>query len=168
MTLARIGGTAAEPVGRVQLGEVLARAGRAVGGEAARHEVTLDLAAPAALATAGATVSGHAQDLERLFCNLFENAIRHSPHPGTIHVAASDLGARIAVHVRDHGPGVPDSDRERIFQPFFRSAAAYGTPGYGLGLAIARKVARAHGGELSLGPAGENHGAEFIVELPKV
>jgi two-component system heavy metal sensor histidine kinase CusS len=159
LTMARIGGAAEEPFEEVRLDEVLTRAGRAVSGEASRHEVVLEIA------EGPHVVSGRAQDLERLFCNLFENAIRHSPHGAAVRVATTDGGDRLFVHVSDEGPGVRAEDRDRIFQPFYRGSGAYGTPGYGLGLAIARKVAQAHRGNLTLERA--SGGAEFVVELPK-
>jgi signal transduction histidine kinase len=71
------------------------------------------------------------------------------------------------VRVLDEGAGVPPADRERIFEPFYRSPAAYGTPGHGLGLSIARKIARAHGGELTLATRDSGRGAEFVVALRK-
>jgi two-component system, OmpR family, sensor kinase len=158
LTLARIGGTAEEPAERVALGEVLGRAARAVQGAAAGREVDVDVDAEAF------EVPGRARDLERLFCNLLENAIRHSPVGGQVRVSSSSVGERVCVRVIDRGPGVASAERERIFQPFYRSPAAYGTPGYGLGLAIARKVARAHGGDILVGE--RTSGAEFVVELP--
>jgi signal transduction histidine kinase len=158
LTLARIGGSAEEPAEPVALDGVLGRAMRAVAGAAARRNVQLDVGDELP------TVRGRAQDLERLFCNLFENAIRHSPDGGRVRIEAHERGDSVRVRVVDEGPGVSIEDRERIFQPFYRSPAAYGTPGYGLGLAIARKIARAHGGELGLG--GSTRGAEFVVDLP--
>jgi two-component system heavy metal sensor histidine kinase CusS len=160
LTLSRIGSAAEEPLTTVRLGDVLERARRAVSGEAAAHDVAIELDDEVYF------VSGHSQDLERLFCNLLENAIRHSPPQGSVRIRFSDDGERIAVHVVDQGAGVPDGDREHIFEPFYRGSAAYGTPGYGLGLSIARKIARAHGGDLTLGSA--TNGAEFIVQLPQV
>lgn len=159
LTMARIDGTAEEPTQPVGLADVLRRAGRALSGEAAQHEVTIDIDADQQV------VRGRSQDLERLFWNLLENAIRHSPHGGTVRVEVSATDAAVLVCVSDEGPGVADEHRDRIFQPFYRSPASYGTPGYGLGLAIARKIAHAHGGEITLGHA--DRGAEFIVELPR-
>jgi len=159
LTMARIGGTAEEPLDPVSLGEVLERAARAVQGAAAERQVVLDIDYGTFV------VWGRARDLERLFCNLYENAIRHSPVGARVTVTAASDGARVRVHVIDRGPGVPSADRERIFRPFFRSSASYGTPGYGLGLAIARKVARAHAGDVTL--AERVDGAEFVVELAR-
>ncbi|HXU72028.1 MAG TPA: HAMP domain-containing sensor histidine kinase [Polyangia bacterium] len=157
LTLARIGGTSEEPCEPVLLSDVLDRAARAVQGAADGREVTLDVA------DASFVVRGRARDLERLFCNLLENAIRHSPVHERVQVTASQRGQQVYVRVIDRGPGVSDTDRDRIFQPFFRSQSSYGTPGTGLGLAIARKVARAHDGDITL--AESSDGAVFVVEL---
>ncbi len=157
LTLARIDAIKVEPEERVPLADVLGQALRAVEAAASGREVTI------AVDAAPFTVRGRARDLERLFCNLFENAIRHSPARETVRVSASATGDAVQVHVVDRGAGVPAADRERIFEPFYRSPSAYGTPGHGLGLAIARKIARAHDGELTLAPT--TSGAEFVVEL---
>jgi len=85
--------------------------------------------------------------LERVLANLFSNALRHSPAGG----APPDLQARLAggtvvLEVVDHGPGVPDEAKERIFEPFTRVGDRY--PGVGLGLAVARGFAEAMGGHI--------------------
>jgi two-component system heavy metal sensor histidine kinase CusS len=157
LTLARIDATAEEPAERVVLAEVLTRAERAVRGAAAGRDVHLVVDQTAY------EVRGQARDLERLFCNLLENAIRHAPSGSSIRVSVQGHGEHVAIRVADHGPGVPVDDRQRIFEPFYRSPAAYGTPGYGLGLAIARKIARAHDGDLTL--AESEIGATFEVAL---
>jgi two-component system heavy metal sensor histidine kinase CusS len=110
-------------------------------------------------------VQGHGGDLERLLRNLVENAIRHSPRGGRVRIEAHGDADHAHVLVSDDGPGVPPDVRERIFEPFFRLAAdrADGT-GAGLGLAIARSIARAHGGDLWADDSA--HGARFVVRLP--
>lgn len=160
LTLARLGGGADEVHEVVWLNEVLDRANRAVAGQATRHGVSI------LISDEPRAVSGRSQDLERLFCNLLENAIRHSPRGGRIQITLTDAGDRLCVRVADEGAGVPEDERERIFEPFYRSPSAYGTPGHGLGLPIARKVARAHGGDLTV-VARAGGGGEFEVSLPK-
>jgi two-component system OmpR family sensor kinase len=160
LSLARLGSSAEEPSQTVWLGDVLARTCRVVAAEAEQRQVTVEVDERAR------AVSGHAADLERVFCNLVENALRHSPKNGVVRVGFDDDEDDFVVaRVRDDGPGVAAEDRERIFQPFYRSPGAYGTPGYGLGLAIARKIVRAHGGDLDLRPSAR--GADFAVRLPK-
>ncbi len=107
------------------------------------------------------------RDLTRLFRNLFENAVRHSPDGGVVrvHVAA---GERLRVSVCDDGDGIVDADRPYLFEPFFRGHRAKRDRGTGLGLAIAREIARAHGGDVVLDGEAQNGGAAFVVELPLV
>lgn len=115
----------------------------------------------------GAVVRGCARDLERLMRNLIENAVRHCPPGGHVRVETSggSNGARIIVS--DEGPGVPPHARERIFEPFFRlDAGRSDDAGAGLGLAIGRTIARAHGGDLWVDCASDGGGARFVLTLP--
>jgi len=96
--------------------------------------------------------------------NLVLNAIRHAPHDGKVVVRARGIcapeGKTLRLVVIDNGPGVPASDRERIFEPFVT-----GRPdGSGLGLAVAREVATAHGGRAYV--ADSDHGACFVIDIP--
>jgi two-component system OmpR family sensor kinase len=109
-------------------------------------------------------VSDRHGDITRLFRNLLENAIRHSPEGGAVRVEAMREGSSLFTAVMDDGPGIDAKDRDRIFDPFFRSPNSRGV---GLGLGIAREIARAHGGDLTLDPGGETvRGARFVVILP--
>jgi two-component system sensor histidine kinase MprB len=87
-------------------------------------------------------VDGYPERMERAVWNLLENAGKWSGEGGTVEVSlvAGEL------QVRDHGPGFSDEDRPLVFDRFYRSAAARSMPGAGLGLAIVREVAEAHGG----------------------
>jgi two-component system OmpR family sensor kinase len=83
--------------------------------------------------------------------------------------ATADAPARVAFSVRDHGPGVPTAEHERIFQPFSRPESDSGAGGLGLGLAVVRTLALAHGGDVRLiSPqiAGSETGATFVVWFP--
>jgi len=84
--------------------------------------------------------------LERVLANLFSNALRYSPpgQPPELH-AELDGGA-VLLEVVDHGPGVPDEQKDRIFEPFTRVADRH--PGVGLGLAVAKGFAEAMGGRI--------------------
>jgi two-component system sensor histidine kinase MprB len=91
------------------------------------------------------TVSGVPERLERAVWNLLENAGKWSADGSTVEVVLANGELR----VRDHGPGIADSDKTHVFDRFYRSAAARSLPGSGLGLAIVREVAEAHGGSVS-------------------
>lgn len=103
--------------------------------------------------------------LRQVIANLLGNAIRYSPRGTAIEVEASGDGSSLRVSVSDHGPGVPASERARIFDAFFRGRSSNGTAGSGLGLAIARSLVVLHGGTLDYEdtPGG---GATFVVSLP--
>jgi signal transduction histidine kinase len=106
---------------------------------------------------------GDPELLFQLFANLVENAIVHTP-PGTAIAVAADIGAdRIAVHVRDSGPGVAPAERGRLFQRFYRGDASRTKPGHGLGLSLAAAVAELHGGAIAI---GDGPGMDFRVTLP--
>ncbi|HEU5028385.1 MAG TPA: HAMP domain-containing sensor histidine kinase [Spirillospora sp.] len=110
-------------------------------------------------------VLGSAAQLERVLGNLLDNAQRHAASSARVALAAA--GGRVTLRVTDDGPGVPPADRERIFERFVRldDARARDEGGAGLGLAIARGVARAHGGDLTAGEA-PGGGAAFELWLP--
>ncbi|MFG2212940.1 ATP-binding protein [Streptomyces sp. NPDC048638] len=87
--------------------------------------------------------------LERSVANLVENAVKYSPDRETVLVSASALGGRVELRIADRGPGVPDSAKDRIFEPFQRYGDAPRGAGVGLGLAVARGFAEAMGGTLA-------------------
>jgi two-component system, OmpR family, sensor histidine kinase MprB len=106
-------------------------------------------------------VVGDPQRLSRAIANLLDNASQWSPPDGTVEVnVAGGL-----IRVRDHGPGIREEDLPLVFERFYRSSAARGKPGAGLGLAIVRQVAEAHGGSAAAANA-EGGGAEFTLSLP--
>jgi signal transduction histidine kinase len=96
--------------------------------------------------------------------NLLTNAVRYAPERSTVRVALAPRDEAIVVTVEDEGPGVPEAERERVFEPFFRGAGKRGD-GSGLGLAIVREVAERHGGRAYVDRA--DRGARFVVELPR-
>lgn len=101
----------------------------------------------------------------QIVTNLLENAARVSPPAGSIEVTLSVDGGTAAITVTDDGPGVDAADRDRIFDRLVRLDRARDTPGAGLGLPIARALARAHGGDVQcVEPSGT--GARFVVFLP--
>jgi signal transduction histidine kinase len=102
--------------------------------------------------------------------NLLDNAARHSPEGVPIRLEARRQGAHAVVAIQDEGPGVPLAERERVFERFIRldgDSAARRGGGVGLGLYVARRLARAQGGDLRIGePVGADRGARFELLLP--
>ncbi|MCU0968742.1 MAG: HAMP domain-containing histidine kinase [Rubrivivax sp.] len=101
--------------------------------------------------------------------NLLANAVRFSPPGGAVEISWGRDGDDAWIVVRDHGPGVDDDDRGRIFEPFFRGRRQpEGTlPGTGIGLSIVAEIAGAHGGRVTLLPNdAARPGAAFRIELP--
>jgi signal transduction histidine kinase len=98
--------------------------------------------------------------------NLIDNA-RHHGGDTAPEIAVSRLpDGRARIEVRDHGPGVPESERERIFEPFYRLPGAAETGrGSGLGLALVRQIARHHGGEVQC-RAAILGGSVFSIVIP--
>ncbi len=105
--------------------------------------------------------------LERVIVNLTENALRYSPPGQPPLLAASSLGDRVELRVVDRGPGIPESDRDRMFVPFQRLGDTDNTTGVGLGLALSRGLTEAMGGTLTADdtPGG---GLTMTVSLPVV
>ena len=116
-----------------------------------------------------AYVRGEESALAEVFDALVSNAFKYTPENGQVclRVDADPRGELIHVRVADSGVGVPDEDREHIFQPFFRTSAARDSarPGAGLGLAFVKAVVEACGGRIDVGPA-DIGGAEFTITLP--
>ncbi|MSQ50877.1 MAG: HAMP domain-containing histidine kinase [Betaproteobacteria bacterium] len=118
------------------------------------------------------TVQGDARLLRRMVRNILENARRYGAPPVSVRISQGDQG-RVELRVRDHGPGVPQAERERIFEPFYRVAGAVSSPpaegymGTGLGLSLVRRIARHHGGEARC-EAVEGPGTCIVVSLPPV
>lgn len=114
-------------------------------------------------------VLGDPHRLAQVLKNLLSNAVKYSP-PGTpidVTLGLSGDRARAVVAVRDFGPGVPPSERQRLFEKFARLSTAGGTRGSGLGLYICRQIIRDHDGEL-LADWPPGGGSLFSFELPAV
>lgn len=164
--------TDAEPFERLDLTGLAAE-------ECARLNVELsaELGAPTALDNAGfgVTSDGHSLTLQgsprllrRLIRNLLENARRYSSGDISLELAQVRKGLQqvAVIRVHDRGPGVPEAQRERIFEPFYRlPGASEREGGVGLGLALVKSISQRHGGTVRC-EARPGGGASFIVELP--
>lgn len=98
-------------------------------------------------------VDGDAELLTQMLVNLVENALRHAGPGANIAVGVVAAGQVATLSVIDDGPGVPESERERLFDRFYRLERSRSTPGSGLGLALVAAVAKLHGAEVVLLPA---------------
>ena len=108
-----------------------------------------------------------ATQMQRALSNVVENALRLSPADETVSVRLTATRKDVLIRVTDHGPGVPEAERDRIFEPFHRVAGRSDEPGAGLGLAIARGFTEANGGRMWL-ESREGQGASFVIALPLV
>jgi signal transduction histidine kinase len=112
-------------------------------------------------------VRGDRTLLRRLIRNLLDNARRHGGDPSP-EVEVRPQGKSVIFSVRDHGPGIAESEREKIFAPFYRPAGGSQTVGgSGLGLALVRQIALTHGGDVAC-RAADGGGTIFLVSLPMI
>jgi signal transduction histidine kinase len=163
LLIARLELTARErPAERVELGELLESVAEQLEPlvQARRLEVEVRRNGPVA-------VRGDLGELIRLFLNLLDNAAKYSPEGAAIEVNVSRDGKLARVAVCNRGPGIPEEDLPRVFDRFYRVGGdrSRQSGGAGLGLAIARQIARRHGGDIR---ARSEPGVRtsFTVELP--
>jgi signal transduction histidine kinase len=108
-----------------------------------------------------ARAPGHPEKLRQVLVNLVRNAAEAAGSGGTVEVRLAERDGAAEVSVEDSGGGIPDAQRDRLFEPFFTTKPR----GTGLGLAVSRAIARAHGGDLAAGAARAG-GARFALRLP--
>jgi len=151
LTLAREdpGATAARRAETVRLSDLVAQA-------VADHALLADTKGVdlgAAECAEGASVRGDPDALRTLLANAVDNAVRYTPRGGQVDVSAGVApSGRAFLEVRDSGPGIPPSERERVFDRFYRRGGG-GEPGTGLGLSIVRAIAARHRARVTLGDA---------------
>ena len=133
---------------------------RGVGEALAETGMDVTCTAPEAL-----PFSGREQALRRALANLIDNAVKYGDR-ARVTLTAERAAARIVID--DDGPGIPEEQREKVFQPFYRLEASRSreTGGTGLGLAAARNAVRAHGGDVTLANRAEG-GLRVTVVLPR-
>jgi signal transduction histidine kinase len=132
----------------VDLGPLLADLTELYGAVAEEHGLSLKLTVPDTL-----TILGDRDMLQQAVANLLDNAIKFSPVGGVIRLDALRIDRHVRIVVTDQGPGIPEADRARATERFFRGEQARHTPGSGLGLALVQAVAALHEGSLLLSDA---------------
>jgi signal transduction histidine kinase len=148
---------------RFYLDETTADCARAMRTLAESRGVTIDVEP-----SAERLVYGDEELIHRLVLNLLDNAVKYTRPGGSVRVQLDRTGHADKIVVRDEGPGVCESERDRIFERFYRGAGN-GSGGAGLGLAIAKSIANLHRGDVRLAetsPAGSTFIAEIRVEVP--
>ncbi len=113
------------------------------------------------------TLAADAPLVQRMLANLIDNAIKYTPEGGEVAIALEpDANGAAVIRVRDTGPGIPAADLPRIFERFYRGDPSRSLPGAGLGLSLARAVARAHGGDITVAtsPAGSTFTARLMTQ----
>ncbi len=108
---------------------------------------------------------GKASILQRALANLLDNAIKHTPAGGQVHVGLRQLGERAELEVQDSGCGIPAEEQQKIFKRFYRCATDRSGPGIGLGLCLVRSIVDVHGGEIRLS-SEVGRGSSFILRFP--
>ncbi|HEX7062181.1 MAG TPA: DUF4118 domain-containing protein [Woeseiaceae bacterium] len=109
----------------------------------------------------------HGELLEQVFVNLLDNAARYSPRNGSIRVTSRRTAGSIVIDVADQGPGIPETEREKVFDPFYRVHERDRKSGTGLGLSICRGIVQAHGGEVSAHARRDRPGTLIRICIPQ-
>ena len=110
-------------------------------------------------------VTGNLNSLQRLLANLLDNGVKFTPAGGKISITLASEDKHAVLSVADNGPGIPQKDRERIFDRFFRGDASRSISGNGLGLALVKSIAGKHNGSVTVNSDGKN-GSCFVVQIP--
>lgn len=142
------------------LEEVVGASIKLLGSALAKHPVRVTLAPDLPLLEFDAVL------IERVFCNLLENAAKYAPEATPIEISAQPGEDVVDIRVCDRGPGFPPGDREALFDMFVRGHTPSTQPGTGLGLAICRAIVEAHGGSIAA-EDGEAGGACLHFTLPR-
>ncbi len=149
----------------IDLNTVAEEAATEVVPEALRRNIELDLNTP----DAPTKIRGDSISLKELITNLLENAIKYNKPGGFVSLKIEN-GNNVSLTVEDNGIGVPESDRARVFERFYRvsSSSCMAEDGSGLGLSIVTEIARLHQATVSLEPGDNSVGSRFKVVFPEV
>ncbi|MGH6828845.1 MAG: sensor histidine kinase, partial [Rhizomicrobium sp.] len=109
--------------------------------------------------------AGDRDRLKQILVNLLDNAIKYTPHGGTVTVRVGASHDKALIEVKDTGIGIERAQQDRVFDRFYRVSTDRGEEGAGLGLAIVRSICHAHGGQVILDSA-PGRGSTFTVALP--
>jgi len=104
--------------------------------------------------------------IEQVLINLLENAVKYTPAQSPIEINAHQSGDTVVVNVADHGPGLADEEKQRVFDKFYCIRPNHVRNGSGLGLTICRGIIEAHGGQIWIENRNDGTGAVFIFTLP--
>ncbi len=110
-------------------------------------------------------IAGNAEALTILLRNLLDNAIKYTPPGGTVDLAIRRTAERVVLSVDDSGPGIPEQDRDRVLDRFYRATGTQ-TTGSGLGLAIVKSIADLHGAPITLGRSPHRGGLRVELSFP--
>jgi signal transduction histidine kinase len=103
--------------------------------------------------------------LSLLFSNLLSNAVKYSPDQALIKLEAVQDGEEISVAIEDHGIGIPEAERDRIFERYYRGSNTSGIIGSGVGLQLVKTIVELHNGNIALA-SREGEGSRFTIRLP--
>ncbi len=152
------------PLEPLDLGHEVGEAVTAFAPLGASRRVVIDTRLPAAIG-----IMGEQDALRQLVLNLLDNAVKFGPPGQRVRVTVDRANGTARLSVADEGPGVPEAERVRVWEPYYRgtSEASRAVGGSGIGLAIVREVARRFGGDAQVGHAAGG-GAEFSVTFPVI
>jgi histidine kinase len=144
----------------LDLGEVAQEAGRGLAAAFSRAGVLFDPGEPVPL-----PVRADRDRIAQIFTNLIRNGLQHTPEGGSVRLTTSTVDGTAQVIVSDTGAGIASADLARVFDRFYRSGDEPSS-GAGVGLTIARAIARAHGGDVTAASSGADAGSTFTVTIP--
>ena len=151
--------SARRPFERVSIGELLSTVQHDLEPIAGEKSITIT-AAPSDL-----TIRGMKDALLMMVTNLTDNAIKYTQEGGRIELTALQDGSRILVRVSDNGPGIPEKDRARVFERFYRALGTH-VSGNGLGLAIVQRIAEIHHGHIDIKDGLDGRGTTMEISFP--